>query len=225
MELAVHAREKFGKAVKLLRGQGLIPAELYGHGFPNAHLAVPAKDFRKAYKEAGESTIITLIVAGKKHPALIYNVQRDSVSDEVVHVDFYQVRMDEKIKTHVPLEFLGEAPAVKEHGGILNKSVAEIEVEALPGDLPHTLKIDLSKLTALNQSLYVKDIVVPKGVKFLIDPGTAVATVTEKMAEEVVAPVAVDVAEVKVETEEKKAERDKEKVEKEGPTSAPSSNK
>jgi large subunit ribosomal protein L25 len=120
---------------------------------------------------------------------------------------------------------LGEAPAVKEHGGILNKSVAEIEVEALPGDLPHTLKIDLSKLTALNQSLYVKDIVVPKGVKFLIDPGTAVATVTEKMAEEVVAPVAVDVAEVKVETEEKKAERDKEKVEKEGPTSAPSSNK
>ncbi len=225
MDLTVQTREKLGKA-GALRKQGLIPAELYGHGLENMHLTVDAKEFKKLFKEAGENTVVTLIItgnssakpgtSGEKRPALIHDIQRDFIHDTVSHIDFYQVRMDEKITAHIPIEFVGEAPAVKEHGGLLNKSMTEIEVEALPADLPHRLTVDLSGLTALNQSAYVKDIVVPKGVRILIDLETAVATVTEKMKEEEIAPAApVDVSTVKVESEEKKVERDKEKAEKE----------
>jgi len=215
MDLTVQTREKLKKA-DVLRKQGLIPAELYGHGLTNLHLAVDAKEFRKVFKEAGENTVVNLVIGKEKRPALIHDIQRNHLHDTVSHIDFYQVRMDEEIKANVPIEFVGDAPAVKEQGGILNKSMDEIEVEALPGDLPHRLTVDLSVLTELNQSIYVKDISVPKGVRVMVDPETAVATVTEKMKEEEIAPAApVDVSTVKVESEEKKAERDKEKTEKE----------
>lgn len=216
MELSVQKREKLGKAVKALRREGLIPAELYGHGIENLHLAVPAKDFLRVLKDAGTSTIVNLLIGTEKRPAIIHEVGRNYLTGEVDHIDFYQVRMDEKIKAKIPLEFLGIAPAVKDKGGILNKSVSEIEVEALPGDLPHRLEIDLSVLSELNQSIYVKDIAVPKGVKVLVDPETPVLTVTEPLPEEVVAaaPAPVDVGAVKVETEEKKANREAGKAEK-----------
>ncbi len=214
MELAVQTRDKFGKANKALRKQGVIPAELYGHGIGNMHLSVDAKEFKKVFKEAGENTLIELVIAGEKRQALIHDVTENYLSGNVDHVDFYQVRMDEKIKAHVPIEFAHDAPAVKEFGGILNKTMSEIEVEAMPADLPHRLTADLSSLAELNQSLYVKDIPVPKGVKILIDPETAIATVTPPIKEEeVIAKPEVDVTAVKVETEEKKTEREKEKEE------------
>ncbi len=216
MDLVIQQRQKLGKAVKALRREGLIPAELYGHGIKNTHLAVTAKDFLKVFKEAGTNTVVNLVLDGKKRPALIYDAVRDYLSGEVSHVDFYEVRMDEKIKTKVPVEFLGVAPAVKDKGGILNKSVLEIEVEAFPADLPHRLDVDLSVLDDLNKSIYVKDIKIPKGVKVLIDAETVVATVAEPRAEEVVEAPPADLTAVKVETEEKKAEREAQKVEKEG---------
>ncbi len=213
MELAVETRDKFGREMKALREKGLVPAELYGHGLENVHLAVDAKAFMKLYREAGENTIVTLAFGKEKRPVLIYDVQKNYLSDTVDHIDFYQVRMDEKITAKVPIEFTGESPAVKEKGGLLNTSLAEIEVEALPGDLPHRLVADLSVLVEINQSIYVKDISVPKGVQVLVDPGTPVATITEKMKEEELAPAPVaDVSEVKVESEEKKAERDEKKA-------------
>jgi len=216
MELTAQTRDKFGRAVKALRRQGFIPAELYGHGLKNIHLAVDAKEFRKVFKEAGESTVLSLAVAGgkgaaEKHNVLVHDVVRDPLSGEVTHLDFYEVRMDEKLTAHVPLEFVGEAPAVKEKGGLLNRSLTELEVEALPKDLPHHLTVDVSVLAELNQSVRVRDIVVPKNVRVLIEPEAVVATVTGRMKEEEVAPApAVDVTTVAVETEEKKAEREKE---------------
>jgi large subunit ribosomal protein L25 len=120
--------------------------------------------------------------------------------------------MDEKIKTKVSLEFIGEAPAVKDKGGILNKAMSEIEVEALPADLPRHLELDLSSLDDIDKSIYVKDIKVPAGVKVLVDADTVVATVTPPVAEEVkVTEEVVDVSAVKVEGEEKRAERAAEK--------------
>jgi large subunit ribosomal protein L25 len=212
MDLAVETRDVVLKPAAL-RAKGLIPAELYGHGIQNAHLAVDARAFSKVYREAGENTIVTLTFGKEKRPVLIYDVQKNYLSDVVDHIDFYQVRMDEKITAKVPIEFTGEAPAVKEKGGLLNASLSEIEVEALPGDLPHRFVVDLSVLAEINQSLYVKDILVPKGVEVLVDLGTAIATVTEKMKEEEIAPApTADVSEVKVESEEKKAERDQAKA-------------
>lgn len=212
MDLSATTREIFGKKVKTLRREGLIPAELYGRGVKNTHLSVPAKEFNKVFKEAGTNTVVHLAVGGKKHPALIYDVVRDYLTSDIAHIDFYEVRMNEAIKAKVPLEFMGEAPAVKEKGAVLNKAMSEIEVEALPGDLPHRFEVDLSVLNDLDKSIYVKDLAVPKGVKVLVDPETVVATATPPAAEEVVEAAPADVTAVKVETEEKKAERTAEKA-------------
>lgn len=214
MDLTVKPREIVGKKVRALRREGLVPAELYGHGLKNLHLSVPMKEFNKVLKEAGTTTVVTLVLNTEKKPAIIHEVKRDYLSGEIEHVDFYQVRMDEKMKAKVPVEFVGEAPAIKAFGAIINKSMAEIEVEALPQNLPHSLVVDLSVLDELHKSVYVRDIAVPKGVEILVDPETAVATATPPVEEEVV-EVPVDVAEVKVESEEKKAERAAEKTEKE----------
>jgi len=216
MELAVKTRTQMGKASKALRKKGLVPAELYGHNLANAHLSVSAKEFAKVFKQAGTSTIVTLVTEKDKRPAIMHDIVRDALTDEVAHIDFYQVRMDEKITAKVPIEFTGDAPAVKAKGAVINKSMTEIEVEALPNDLPHNLTIDLTALDDLNKSIYVKDIKLPKGVRILVEGDTAVVTATPPVEEEVVVAPAVDVADVKVETEEKKAERAAEKAEKGG---------
>jgi large subunit ribosomal protein L25 len=223
MELTVQKREILGKKVKSLREQDLIPAELYGHGRANIHLSVPAKEFSQLFKEAGESTIIKLKVKSQKSKVndseaenevnvLIHDVQKNHLTDKISHVDFYAVKMDEKITVSVPLEFIGEAPAVKEKGGVLIKSIQEVEVEALPADLPHRLEINLDKLSDIGMSLCVKDIKVPQGVNILFDPETVVATISEPTKEEVEEkPITVE--EVKVEGEEKKAEKEEETAE------------
>jgi len=223
MDLSVQTREKFGKATKALRREGFIPAELYGHGMENEHLSVPVKDFMKAFKEAGTSAILYLCIGNgprsdrqERKPAIIHDFTYDPITGTIAHVDFYAVRMDEMITAKIPLEFVNESPAVKEKEAIINKSMLEIEVEALPQDLPRAFKIDLSLLDDLDKSIYVRDIAVPKGVKILIEGDTAIATATPPVAEEKIEAAApVDVSAVKVEGEEKKAEREAEKAEKE----------
>lgn len=208
MELSVQKRDKFGKATRLLRRQGLIPAELYGHDIKNRHLNVTLKDFNKVFKAAGESTMIELCLDSERLPVMIHDINFDPISDKVLSVDFYQVRLDELIKVKVPLNFIGEAGAVKEKGGVLVKAVQELEVEALPGNLPHALHVELSSIVEIGGSIHVRDIKVPQGVKILMNPEAVVSTVTEKVVEEVVtAAPEVAVESVKVETEEKKLER------------------
>lgn len=216
MDLTAKPREIVGKKVRTLRREGFLPAELYGHGQKNLHLSVAAKEFNKVFKEAGENTVVTLVLDAKdRRSVLVNDVQKNYLTGEIDHVDFYQVRMDEKLKAKVPLEFDGISPAAKEKGGIVAKAMSEIEVEALPNDLPHRLTVDLGLLDDLNKTIYVRDLAVPKGVTILIDAETAIVSVVPPKVEEVaeVAPV-VDVAAVKVESEEKKAERAAEKAEK-----------
>ena len=209
MELIVQKREILGKKVKTLRDGGLIPAELYGRDVENIHLSVPVKKFTQVFKEAGESTIVNLVLNEERFPVLINEVVTNPLDDTVMHIDFYQVRMDEKITAWVPLEFMGEAPAVKEKVGVLVKAMQEVEVEALPADLPHDFKIDLGGLTHIGMSIYVRDIKVPDGVKLLVEPETVIATVVEQAKEEeVVKPISVE--EVKVEGEEKRKEAEAE---------------
>lgn len=212
MELSVQKRGMLGRGVKALRKEGFIVAEIYGKGLENIHVSVPLKEFKKVFKQAGENTIVNVLLDAKKHPVLIQDVSYNPVTDEMQSVDFYQVRMDEKLKVGVPVEFIGVAPAVKEKNGLLVKSLQEIEVEALPADLPHKIFADISKLADIGQSLYVKDLPVLSGVKILVSPDTVVATVTAKVTEEeelaMQQVAAAGVEGVKVETEEKKAERD-----------------
>jgi large subunit ribosomal protein L25 len=165
----------------------------------------------RVFKDAGATTLVTLHVGDEKHPVLIHSVQRDYLSNTVMHVDFYEVSLTEAIRAKVPLEFVGEAPAVKEQGGILNKAVADLEVEALPDKLPHRIFVPLERLRDLNQSLYVRDLEIPKDVTVLAEPETVVVTVTLPLAEEEQPAAPVDVATVKVEAEEKKAKRAQER--------------
>jgi len=221
MTAKINALSRNQKTSSNLRREGLIPAILYGHKIKNIELAVDKKEFEKIYQEAGESTMIELTLEDdnkkEKRPVLIYEVQYDHLKGEPIHVDFYQVRLDQKITADIPLRFIGEAPAVKSLGGILVKAVHEIKVEALPQDLPPYLETDLSKLENLETNIYVKDLVVPKEVKVLISPETVVVSVSPPRSEEELAAakeeVAEKVEEVKVETEEKKAEREIEKGE------------
>ena len=212
MDLKVQKRDQLGSKIASLRKEGFIPAELYGHGIPNVHLAVPAKEFRSVYKTAGENQVVNLWVDDSAHPVLIYEVNVHPLTDEVQSIDFYQVKMDEEISTSVPLKFIGESPAVKNLGGVLVKTMDEIKIKALPANIPAEITIDLAVLAELHQSVYVKDLPHTDKFKFMVDPTTVIVTVSEQREEEVAPVVAPDLEAVKVEGEEKKAVRDAEKA-------------
>jgi large subunit ribosomal protein L25 len=187
------------------KAAGLILAEIYGRGFENKHIAVPAKEFGKVFAEAGENTIVDLKVAGETFPVIIHDYQKNAVSDEFMSIDFFKVKLDEKIIVPIPLEFTGESLAVKEMGGVLVKSMDEIEVEAFPSDLPHSIKIDISAITEMDGSIFVKDLAVSGKYEIKTDPGTVIATVTMTEEEEIeVAPASVE--DVVTEGEAKRAE-------------------
>lgn len=210
IELKAENREQFGRELTALRAKGLIPAELYGHGLANAHLSIEKKDFVKVFKKAGESTMIDLIVGGKKHPVMIHDVTVHPVTDEIMSIDFYQVRLDKKIQIKVPVVYIGEAPAVKEKQGVLVKAMSEVKVEALPTDIPRTIEINLALLTDIGVDIHISDLKLGDNVRVLEDPAFVIATVTARMTEEEEAKLAAvaDVNEIKTEGEEKKAERD-----------------
>lgn len=216
MYLTVQIREKVGaSATNAVRAKGLIPVEIYGHRFQNIHAAVSIKDFTKVYTVVGETTVITVALQNEKMPALIYAVARDPRTDAIIHADLYRVRMDEKITAHVPIEFIGESPAVKA-GGVLVKAMHEIEVEALPGDMPHSFIINLSRIAEMGQSIHIKDIVLEgaalKSAIIKVAPDMVLATVIAPRAEEEVVAPAVSIEDVKVEGEEKKIQKEKEKA-------------
>lgn len=215
MNLIVETREKVGGGtVVAVRRRGLIPGEVYGHGFGNIHIAVSAKEFAKALKAAGETTIINLQMDGDAIPTLIHDITHDPLSGNIAHVDFYRVRMDEKITAKVPIEYCGQSPAVKA-GGVLVKAIHEIEVEALPHNIPRHFQVDLSRIMEIGESLYVKDVIeanMKHGGIIIVAPNTVIATVIAPRAEEEQAPPVISIEDTKVETDEKKAQREKEKA-------------
>ena len=190
MELKVEIRTILGKKVKDLREKGFVPAELYGNDVKNLHLSVSEKEFKKIFKEAGESTVVNLTTEDKKSlPVMIHDVETDPISDRIRSIDFYQVKLTDKIRVSIPIEFIGEAPAVKTFGGILVKTLQKIELEALPNDLPHKIQVDLANLSEIGKGISIKDLKFSDKVKFFASPDTMIATVVEAKAEEV-APVA-----------------------------------
>src|SRR3989344_3251640 len=153
IELKAEARTILGGKVRALRSSGYVPAVLYGKGQESTALQVPVKDFNKVLKEAGESTLVYVDIGGKSYPTIIHDVATDPSTDTIIHADFYKVSLTEKIKTSVPVEFIGESPAVKDLSGILVKNVNELEVEALPQNLPHEIAVDISSLKAFNDQI------------------------------------------------------------------------
>ena len=143
--LAAQKREILGKKVKNLRKEGLIPAIIYGRKKESTPISLKENEFTNVWKSAGESSILTLLIDEKKENVLIHDVTFDPIRDNPIHVDFLAVEMDKLIKVGVKIEFVGESPAVK-LGGTLVKIMHELQVEALPKDLPHEISVDISQL-------------------------------------------------------------------------------
>lgn len=211
MELKAKKREIAGKKVTELRRQGLIPGVVYGNGIEATPLTVTSKEFDRCFKVAGESSLVTLSVEGESKPrnVLIYDISQDFRTNAVAHVDFYQVRMDEKIKAKVQLEFIGTSLSEKE-GNTLVKNIHEIEVEALPSDLPSGVQIDLSALKTLEDRITLGSINLGLSVKILGDLTNVIAMTVPPRSEAELedlkqAPVATDdISTIKTEGQEKK---------------------
>lgn len=183
-ELKAEPRSQLGKKASALRISGYLPAVIYGEGISSQPISVPYTAFERVWRTAGESTLVELKVDGKPYTVLIHDLSYDPLSGHPIHADFYAVRMDKVLRITVPLEFTGESGAVKNEGGVLVKVVHQLDIEALPGDLPHTLAAHLSSLAALNDRLLVKDIAAPKGVKILASPEEVIAIVEAPRSEE-----------------------------------------
>jgi large subunit ribosomal protein L25 len=203
-ELEVSKREIKGAKVRFLRREGKTPANLYGHGIESIPLQVDTKHLSQTLAQAGKTDLIALKIDGAKSPrnVLVREVQIKPLSGDLLHVDFYQVRMTEKIKADIPLVFIGEAPAMKKKNVSLLYITNSVHVEALPDALPHNLEVDLSKLEDVDQAIYVKDIQVDEKVTLLTDPEQMLAKVEEARREAVVVEEAEEVEEAAEETEE-----------------------
>jgi len=218
--LPAKIRKELGKKVRKLREKGIIPAILYGPEMISDRrkkalpLGVDEKQFEKIYQKAKESILISLNIEGqKKKPlVLIQDVKRDPLTLRPIHIDFYQPKLKEEIEAKIPLVLEGESLAVKESGGTLIKNIPEVQVKALPQDLPKEIKINIESLKTFEDKILIKDLKVPSRVKILRDPEEIIAWVSppEKVEEELAKPVEEKVEEVERVVEKKEEEKEEE---------------
>lgn len=205
--LKATSRQEVSNQVKKLREENKIPAVVYGHGLATRNLTLDYLAFEKLYHSTAGSGLVDLEVDnGQPIKVLVQDFQLDPFTSRFTHVDLRQVKMDEKIKTQVKLNFVGESPAVKESGANLIKNLSEVPVECLPQDLVNEINVDLSVLKVVGNAIHVKDLVAPNGVKILSHANDVVASVTlVKIEEEApVAAAAADLTQIKTEGEVKK---------------------
>lgn len=204
-------RKDLGKKTKSIKEQGKIPAVVYGPEVNNANLEVDEKEFKKVFREAGESSLIELSVEGEKskRPVLIHEIQKNPVSDKIIHIDFFQASLKEEVQVLVPLTFEGLAPAEKELGGTLVKNIQEIEVKALPQNLPPEIIVNVNNLKTFQDHILVKDLLIPENVQVLKGLQDIVASVLppQDVEAELAEAIEEKVEEVeKVEKEKKEEE-------------------
>jgi large subunit ribosomal protein L25 len=197
MKFVSQVRDKYGTSVaRNLRRKGLIPAVLYGHKQETVALSLPADVLEKALRHGVH--VVDLQVDGNTEKALVREVQWDHLGKSVLHVDFARVSEDERVVVTVPLEIRGTAAGIAE-GGVLDQPVHSLEVECLAIAVPNSIRVNVSELK-LGQSLHIRDVVLPEGVKAKGNPDTVLVHVTLKQApvEEAAAPAAPETAEPEV---------------------------
>mgnify|MGYP001584493002 CR=1 FL=1 len=183
--LKVEPRKITGRKIKSLRTQGFIPANVFGKDLKSLSLQIKTVDFTKLYKEVGESTLIYLTVEGEKEnrPVMVHDVALHPVTDQILHVDFHQVNLKEKTTAPVVIKLIGEAPAEKEKQGILVQQLSELEIEALPADMPESVEISIESLAAEGDTLQIKDIQLSDKLTVKSDPEAIVVKI-EPLAKE-----------------------------------------
>ena len=193
-----------GANASALRKSGEIPAVFYGAGKDTTHISIPIIDFKKVWRAAGESSTVKIQMPKDAIDVLIHEVQVDPVTGEPIHADFLAIDMTKKIKLKVPLQFEGISEAVKTGIGNLVKVLHEVEVEALPADLPHDLIVDISKLTTLEDVVNVSDIKLPKGVVAITAGTDVAASIVAQVEEKEEVPEPADLSAIEVEKKGKK---------------------
>jgi large subunit ribosomal protein L25 len=182
-----------GKKVRSLRRRGIIPCHLYGQGVESQSLQVPLPEITTLLRTTGRNTIIDLQVPGEAETrsVMLRGVQRNPVTDEIVHIDFFQISLTEKLRADVPLVLKGEAPAVSVFGGVLLQSLDHITVQALPSDIPSRIEVDVTGLDVIDAAVHVSQLPVPATVELLTEPELVVAKVeASRLAAEVEAEAA-----------------------------------
>ncbi|MFH1454879.1 MAG: 50S ribosomal protein L25 [bacterium] len=206
--LKVEKRDK-KESLSEIRKAGKIPAVFYGKKEASTSIKLPFAIFEKTLKDVGESTILHLDGQGIDVDVLIHDVDLDPVTDKPRHADFYAIEKGKKLEISIPLEFIGIAPAVKDLGGILVKVMHEVEIEALPKDLPHKLEVDISGLTTFDSVVLASAIKLPEGVTLNIKPEEVVASIYEPK-EEIVEVAPVDLSTIEVAKKGKEAKEGEE---------------
>ena len=190
-KITAKKRTVAGRKVKRLRKEGILPANVFGKKTKSVSIQVNLKDFTKVFSEAGETGLVDLMIEAEKEvrPVLIQNVQKDPVDESFLHADFRQIVLTEKVKATIPVEFIGQSPAESQKLGILVKVMPEIEVEALPTDLPEHFEVDVSKLEKVDDTIFAKDLKVDRAkVELKTDENQIVVKIEPLAKEEVVAP-------------------------------------
>jgi len=210
LTLKATKRDILGKKTRFLRRQGIIPTHIFGHNIKSLALQCDTAKLQRIIAQAGTTRLIALEIEGDKRPRSVFirEIQKDEVRGQLLHVDFYQVRKEEKIKADVPLVLVGEAPAMQIKGRMLTHALTSLSVECLPDKLPPQIEIDLSPLEEVEQAIYVSDIALSPDITLITNPTQLIVKVS-----------AVEVEEEKVVVA--KAEVEAEKVAEEKPEQPP----
>ncbi len=197
IELALAKREILGKKVRFLRRQGITPVHLFGHGIESLALQCETAELKQVLAQAGRTKLIDLKL-DKKNPkkAVVREVQHGPKTSELLHVDFYQVRMEEKIKVEVPIILIGEAPALKLKENMLEHYLTHLIVECFPDEIPADIELDLSPLTEIEDVIRVQDIHLGEKITILNEPEMAVVRISERPVEKVEEEVVEEEVEV-----------------------------
>jgi large subunit ribosomal protein L25 len=198
-------RDIFGKKVKYIRNNNGIPAIIYGGDDKPLSITIKKNEFLKLYRDVGQRHVVNIQIDKKKFPVIVYKYQKHPVYEDFIHVDFKRVKMNEKIHAEIPLIFTGESPAVKNLGAILFTQLHEVEVIALPNDIPENIEINLDKLENVDEAIHVSDIADIKNVEIITskESGIVVAKAPRTAAEDEEEEVTSDEGEEKTEEETK----------------------
>ncbi len=206
LTLKAEIRNKTDK-LEQIRKAGKVPAVFYGKKEASTAISIPKIDFLKVWKEAGESSVVTLETPEGTKESLIQDVDLDPITGIPRHADFYVFEKGHKVEVELPIEFIGISPAVKDLGGMLVKVLHEIKVEAMPKDLPHNIEIDISTLVNFGDQILAKNIVVPAGVELKEHSEEVVALISAPREEKEEETASIDLSEIEVEKKGKEEEK------------------
>lgn len=193
LEIAVAARDVYGKQNKRLRTTGVVPGVLFGKTTGSIAVQIDARALELLYHQAGRTSVVSVSVdGGRPTSAIIKGIQRNPLTGKALHVDLFAVDLTQEMQAEIPLVFVGTSPAVEMEAGILFTSLDHLKVRALPADLPHEISVDLTALVDMEATIHVRDIAVEGKVTVINDPDDLVAKVTPPREEEVIEPVVAE---------------------------------